>query len=190
LLGSSPLQPVICFQMATKFLAFGIFYLIYHMLEKSTGYPIAWTLLTFIIVMLVFVFIEVGNEDAIIDALWVTTQTSYKMRANPDKKVIPVNELATRLEEYVKGVGGIEFVDPDDFIMTLEISVHEASGKLTRQDLAHLTSVRAKKMFDEFCDDMTGITAQSRKSVKHMIEDNEEDAGRNVNQLVDEDGDA
>merc|ERR1719421_2416734 len=101
---------------------------------------------------------------------------------NTDKKVIPVTELATRLEEYVKGVGGREFVDPDDFIMTLEISVNPASGKIMRQDLAHLTSVRAKKMFDEMVLDMTGLTEAGRKSIKSMIEDVEEEAGREMEQ--------
>ena len=30
------------------------------------------------------------------------------MKGNPEKKVIPKAELITRLEEYIKGIGGIE----------------------------------------------------------------------------------
>ena len=194
LLGTAQLQPVICFQHATKCLAFGIFYIIFHILQKSTDYPWPWVLLIFTAIILVFVFIEVQTENEIINALWKTTWTSQLMRANEtghpaDKKVIPVTELATRLEEYVKGVGGIEFVDPEDFITTLEISVNPNTNKLTRQDLAHLTGVRARKMFDEFCEDMTGITVASRQSVKVLIEENEEIAGRSISALVDDDTD-
>ena len=59
----------------------------------------------------------------------MTTQSSYKMRETESKKVISVTELATRLEEYVRGVGGKENVDPEDFVMTLEISVNKVNGK-------------------------------------------------------------
>lgn len=100
---------------------------------------------------------------------------------NWGKKVLMPADLATRLEHYVKGKGGIENVDPDEFLMTLEISAHAASGKLTRQDLHHTTLVRAKRMFDEMVEDMSGLDTTTRASVAQMITDlEEEQLGHNL----------